>query len=90
MTAAPATMPAAIAHDGDRRGEVAQVDRALVVAGDDMAPAAVVLVLLGERPDGWDAAGSETRSPGENQIRPPASRMRKFSSQSWARTNSSL
>lgn len=36
------------AHRG-RRGEVAQVDGALVVTGDDVPPTAVVLVLLGER-----------------------------------------
>lgn len=38
------------AHGG-RRGQIAEVDGTLVVAGHHMAPPAVVLVLLGERAD---------------------------------------
>ncbi|CAM5420523.1 hypothetical protein SAVIM40S_02295 [Streptomyces avidinii] len=75
--------------DEGRRGQVAQVDGARVVAGHHVPPASVVLVLLGQGP--YKTRGRYwTISSGENQISPPASRMRKFSSQSWARMNSSL
>ena len=48
-----------------RRGEVAQVDRAAVVAGDHPAPAAVVLVLLGQRTDGRPGAVRHLELRGE-------------------------
>ncbi len=53
------------AEQGGRRGQVAQVDRAAVVAGDDPAPAAVVLVLLGEGAHGGPGPVGDLELRGE-------------------------